>query len=194
VCAGDDDALVTVLPAAGHRRYRWRNGRGEAAEIAAEPGDNTAESRGWTLSIATVESDVAFSSFPGLDRHLMALSPAGLGLVIDGERRSLARWGVATFAGEAAVSSIGVQVPTVDLNLMVARERGKGSLFVRRVAGSSVLPGSSDCISFIVLLEGRLRILGRELGPLDVLRIDAGVQCRVTGTATVAIALICSRR
>jgi hypothetical protein len=193
VSAQDGNALVTVLPAAGHRRYRWRNGQGEAAEIAAEP-VNTATLKGWTLSVATVESDVAFSSFPGLDRHLMALSPGGLDLVVDAKLRSLARWDVASFAGEAAVSSVGIHVPTLDLNLMVARDRQEGLLVTMPVAGTIVLSGSRGCTSFVVLLEGRLSIRDRELGPLDVLRIDAGVDCRVTGTATVAIALICSRQ
>lgn len=188
---------VVLLPAAGHRSYRWRNGLGTATEIAAEPVRRQAEGDadvpdgpGWTLSIATVESDVAFSAFPGVDRQLMALSTGGLGLVIDGEPVELDRWQVAAFDGAAAVASRGVVGPTLDLNLMVSRDRFRGSLEVAVVDGSRLVTTTLGTTTFVVFLDGLLSAEGH--GSLDVhdtLRLDAGTLL-LTGDATIAIARI----
>jgi len=184
---------VTVLPAAENRQYRWRNGLGESSEIAAEP-VSASETTGWTLSIATVEADLAFSRFPGVDRKLMALSAGGLDLVIDGERRSLARWQVAAFPGEVAVSSIGVTEPTLDLNLMVARDRQEGTLVTFTVLGLVEIVAPEDTTIFVVLLEGELSAGDRALDVHDAVRIDAGGALPVAGSATVAVARIRSYR
>ncbi|MBD8537326.1 HutD/Ves family protein [Plantibacter sp. CFBP 13570] len=198
-------ALV-LLPAAGHRSYRWRNGLGTATEIAVEPvglrtdggsadGEGDAPAApGWTLSIATVESDVTFSSFPGVDRQLMALSAGGLGLVIDGEPVELDRWQVAAFDGASAVSSRGVVGPTLDLNLMVSRDRFRGSLEVGVVDGSMLVITPPGATTFVVFLDGLLSAEGPGLSPgalqrHDALRLEAGT-LSLTGDATIALAQV----
>jgi environmental stress-induced protein Ves len=201
-------ALV-LLPADRHRSYRWRNGLGTATEIAVEPvGLRTAGGRGdgegdapaapgWTLSIATVESDVAFSSFPGVDRQLMALSAGGLGLVIDGEPVELDRWQVAAFDGASAVSSRGVVGPTLDLNLMVSRDRFRGSLEVGVVDGSRLVTTPPGVTTFVVFLDGLLSAEGPGLDPdalqrHDTVRLEAGT-LSLTGDATIALAQVLPR-
>ncbi len=196
---------VVLLPATGHRSYRWRNGLGTATEIAAEPVRREAEGDvdvpdgpGWTLSIATVESDVAFSVFPGVDRQLMALSAGGLGLVIDGEPVELDRWQVAAFDGAAVVASTGVAGPTLDLNLMVSRDRFRGSLEAVVVSGSATVTTPSGATTFVVLLDGAVSVEGPGLGRSalaqhDTLRLKAG-SLSLTGDATIAIARIHPRR
>lgn len=198
-------ALV-LLPADRHRSYRWRNGLGTATEIAVEPvgfrsdggradGEGDAPAApGWTLSIATVESDVAFSSFPGVDRQLMALSAGGLGLVIDGEPVELARWQVAAFDGASAVSSRGVVGPTLDLNLMVSRDRFRGSLEVGVVDGSRLVTTPPGATTFVVFLDGTVSAAGPGLERCaldvhDALRLEAGT-LSLTGDATIALARI----
>lgn len=195
-----------LLPADRHRSYRWRNGLGTATEIAVEAvglrtdggrGDgDTPAAPGWTLSIATVESDVAFSSFPGVDRQLMALSAGGLGLVIDGEPVELDRWQVATFDGASAVSSRGVVGPTLDLNLMVSRDRFRGSLEVGVVDGSRLVTTPPGATTFVVFLDGLLSATGPGLGPgalrrHDTLRLEAGT-LSLTGDAMIALAQVLS--
>ncbi|WP_138945458.1 HutD family protein [Plantibacter sp. M259] len=199
-------ALV-LLPADRHRSYRWRNGLGTATEMAVESvglrtdggrddGDAPA-APGWTLSIATVESDVAFSSFPGVDRQLMALSAGGLGLVIDGEPVELDRWQVAAFDGASAVSSRGVVGPTLDLNLMVSRDRFRGSLEVGVVDGSRLVTTPPGATTFVVLLDGTVSAAGPGLDRCaldvhDALRLEAGT-LSLTGDATIALARILPR-
>ncbi|WP_411557062.1 HutD family protein [Plantibacter sp. MPB07] len=201
--ATEGHALV-LLPADRHRSYGWRNGLGTATEIAVEAvglrtdgglgGVDAPAAPGWTLSIATVESDVAFSSFPGVDRQLMALSSGGLGLVIDGERVELDRWQVAAFDGASAVSSRGVVGPTLDLNLMVSRDRFRGSLEVGVVDGSRLVTTPPGATTFVVFLDGLLSAEGPGLSPgalqrHDTLRLEAGT-LSLTGDATIALAQV----
>jgi len=198
-----------LLPADRHRSYRWRNGLGTATEIAVEAvglrsdggsadGEGDAPAApGWTLSIATVESDVAFSSFPGVDRQLMALSAGGLGLVIDDEPVELDRWQVAAFDGASAVSSRGVVGPTLDLNLMVSRDRFRGSLEVGVVDGSMLVTTPPRATTFVVFLDGLLSAEGPGLSPdalqrHDALRLEAGT-LSLTGDATIALAQVLPR-
>jgi len=195
-----------LLPADRHRSYRWRNGLGTATEIAVEAvglrsdggsadGEGDAPAApGWTLSIATVESDVAFSSFPGVDRQLMALSAGGLGLVIDDEPVELDRWQVAAFDGASAVSSRGVVGPTLDLNLMVSRDRFRGSLEVGVIDGSMLVTTPPRATTFVVFLDGLLSAEGPGLSPdalqrHDALRLEAGT-LSLTGDATIALAQV----
>jgi len=201
--ATEGHALV-LLPADRHRSYGWRNRLGTATEIAVEAvglrtdgglgGGDAPAAPGWTLSIATVESDVAFSSFPGVDRQLMALSSGGLGLVIDGERVELDRWQVAAFDGASAVSSRGVVGPTLDLNLMVSRDRFRGSLEVGVVDGSRLVTTPPGATTFVVFLDGLLSAEGPGLSPgalqrHDTLRLEAGT-LSLTGDATIALAQV----
>lgn len=186
-------AGVLLLPAIGHRRYRWRNGLGAAAEIAAGPRPPT-DVAGWTLSIATVASDVAFSSFPGMHRKLMALSPGGLGLVLDGRARSLAQWEVAAFAGEDAVSSVGVAGPTLDLNLMIERRRFAGSLATVSVDGATAIAAPAGSTTVLVHLGGIVEAEGRALAAHDAVRVDAGATCRLAGDGILALVRIAEQR
>jgi hypothetical protein len=68
----------------------WRNGGGTTTVVAAEPD--------WRVSIATIAEAGDFSVFPGVDRVLMPLSPAGLTLAIAGRIRPLAQYEAASFS------------------------------------------------------------------------------------------------
>src|SRR5690606_14777098 len=59
------------LPANEYRRERWRNERGWTREIYRHPeGSGDWE---WRVSIAEVDQDAPFSTFPGCDRELVLL-------------------------------------------------------------------------------------------------------------------------
>ncbi|KJQ55263.1 HutD/Ves family protein [Microbacterium sp. SA39] len=183
-------AGFTVLPAAGRRRYRWRNGLGVAEEIAVESSETRADSLpAWTLSIATVEADVTFSEFPGVDRWLMALSADGIGLMIDGTTQLLEHWQVAAFAGEASAASTGVDRPTLDLNLMVERGLHHGSLSAHRVEGAETIDLANEHTTILVLLDGRLSVQDVALSKYDALLLHTG-GTRVTGHGIIALASI----
>jgi uncharacterized protein len=139
-------------------RSRWANGLGETVELWRTPGDGPFEAR---LSIATIGSDAPFSSLPGVDRVLLSLSPHTLTLDVDGRRTVLEQFDTVAFAGEAAVSAVGVTTPGHDLNLMVRRGSGTPALTVVPVDGDLEVHGVA------VVLDGTIGGADGPLAPFD---------------------------
>ncbi len=102
---------------------RWKNDGGWTREVLAwpDPGD-------WALriSVADIEADGPFSSFPGVDRHFAVLKGEGVVLGIDGAQVSLnAQSLLHGFRGEADTRCRLVHGVTSDFNLMIRRERAE---------------------------------------------------------------------
>lgn len=76
-----------VLRHATYRAMPWRNGRRSTREIAREPA--TGEEFAWRLSLADIESDGDFSSYPGYSRALVLVAGTRLHLQFRGRGRSL---------------------------------------------------------------------------------------------------------
>lgn len=113
--------LLRHVPAASHRRTRWKNGDGWTTELGIEPA--RADLNGdfdWRVSIADIEQDGPFSLFPGVERDLFLLEGAGMILDIDGTEHCLDRpLQRVHFDGEARVDCRLIDGPTRDFNVMV---------------------------------------------------------------------------
>ncbi len=119
---------------------RWRNGGGVTRELLAWP-----SSEHWVLrlSVADIEQDGPFSSFPGVDRWFAVLS--GHGVRLGTERRFVtATDGPFRFEGESAPSCELVEGPTRDLNLMV--KRGAGDAWMTRAKRTVEWPRTARLI------------------------------------------------
>jgi len=119
---------------------RWRNGGGWTRELLVWPAAADWRVR---VSVADIEVDGPFSSFPGVRRFFAVLEGLGVELTIDGElhqRRSADA--ALQFAGDAATSCRLLQGPTRDLNLMV---RGTGGAMERVVADKEWKPPAVVC-------------------------------------------------
>jgi len=145
-----------VIPANEYRRERWRNSAGWTREICKSPdvGDWS-----WRLSIAEIEQDAQFSSFPGIDRELVLLSGHGLQLRFDdGELCTLEPpHGRARFAGERGVRGELVDGSTHDFNLMWQRDGIDAQLWHRPLVGPMVIfidPGTTWAV---YLMAGQAR-------------------------------------
>jgi hypothetical protein len=109
---------------------RWRNGGGWTRELLAWP---TADDWRVRVSVADIESDGPFSSFPGVQRFFAVLEGAGVELTVDGRPQQVMPDGsVAQFAGGATTHCRLLSGPTRDLNLMV---RGTHGAMARVVSG-----------------------------------------------------------
>lgn len=191
-----DEATVssglTVLRAADRSPAPWRNGGGSTSEILLRRHPAEAGEFDWRLSIARVAADGPFSSFPGVDRALMALDPGGLHLADEGDPVALAQYGVHCFPGENAVASTGVTAETLDLNLMWRRDRRRGTLTEHQVSGLEVVTDGTAELA-IVLLSGWLSCRDGA-GPWTPLAIhDAvlpapGTRLQLIGRGRVAVA------
>jgi environmental stress-induced protein Ves len=142
-----DGARSRVIPANEYRRERWRNGLGWTREIhASMPASGGAWD--WRLSIAEIERDAPFSTYPGVDRELVLLSGNGLHLCFDdGETHKLdPPHGRLRFSGERTVTGELLDGRTEDFNLMWRRDAVATQLWHRPLVGPMVVfvdPGSA---------------------------------------------------
>jgi len=145
-----------VIPANEYRRERWRNQLGWTREIYRAPEEGE---WGWRLSIAEIERDSAFSSFPGIDRELVLLSGNGMRLRFeDGEVHELhPPHGKLRFAGERVVTGELIDGPTHDFNLMWRRDQVQAELWHRPLVGPMVIFAEAGTTWAVHLLSGRAR-------------------------------------
>lgn len=152
------DYGVRVLRFADYPVVPWRNGKGVTREIAAAtvPLASTNRDPGgadlppfpplapaWRLTMATVESDVPFSDYPGLVRVLGVVDGDGIELTVGG-RMSRLRPGetYGPFAGGAPASARPLDGVALDLGLTFDPARTRGEL-------SAVGTGGRDIVGLI---------------------------------------------
>jgi environmental stress-induced protein Ves len=170
---------LRLIPANEYRRERWRNGLGWTREITRSPADST-DDWTWRLSIAEIETDCPFSTFPGCDRELMLLAGNGIRLDFDdGSSQSIEPpHGRVAFAGERGVQCHLLDGPTTDFNVIVRRDRCAMQVYHRPLVGSMVFFAETGVTWAIHLIAGRASIKrGQEaitLGVGDTAFIDAG--------------------
>ena len=149
-------AISYVIPANEYRRERWKNGLGWTREIARHP---DAPDWDWRLSIAEIEQDAAFSSFPGVDRELVLLRGNGVRLRFDdGEDVALLPPHQRhRFAGERALTGELIDGTTHDFNLMWRRDTIEAELLHRPLVGPMLFFAEPDVRWAIHLLTGQAR-------------------------------------
>jgi environmental stress-induced protein Ves len=135
----------------------WRNGGGVTRELLAWPSPAD-----WTirLSVADVERDGPFSSYPGVERWFAVLSGQGVRLRLGGKALELtARSEPFRFDGAVPVDCELLDGPTRDFNLMVRKGRAR----MGRSRGADSFQGSAGTL-VAVYAGGTLlwRILDRE--------------------------------
>ena len=112
------------------RRMPWKNGGGHAAEIAAWP-DGAHDGFAWRVAIADIERDGPFSTYAGVDRTFVLLDGEGVVLTHDDVEVALTvPHEPYRFAGEAACRCRLVGGPSRAYNLMVRRDRARGTIVV----------------------------------------------------------------
>ena len=168
-----------VIPANEYQRVRWRNQLGWTREITSQPCDGDWD---WRLSIAEIERDAAFSSFPGIDRELVLLAGNGLRLRFDdGEIHELhPPHDKLRFAGERGVTGELLDGRTHDFNLMWRRGRVQAELWHRPLVGPMVIFAEPGTTWAVHLIAGQARFADDScLPPLaagDSAILEAGTQ------------------
>ena len=165
-----------VIPANEYRRERWRNQLGWTREICRS-GD--ADDWDWRLSIAEIERDAAFSTFPGIDRELVLLAGNGLRLRFDdgGTIELQPPHDSHRFAGERAVTGELVDGITHDFNLMWRRDRVQADLWHRPLVGPMVIFAEPRSTWAVHLVAGQARFAD-----------DSGLPAMATGDTAILAA------
>lgn len=120
---------LQITPLAGAPPQPWRNGGGVTRELLAWPA--AAASADWLLrvSVAQIDSDGPFSGFAGIERWFAVVAGAGVVLQFGGQAHQLTPHSEPLcFDGVAAPGCRLLGGTTLDLNLMLRREAGRGSL------------------------------------------------------------------
>ncbi len=160
-------AATRIIPSFEYRRERWRNGLGWTREILRVPDSDDWQVR---LSIAEIEQDAAFSSFPGIERELVLLRGEGLRLRFDegAVHTLLPPHDRLRFAGEAQVSGELIDGVTHDFNLMWRRDQIDAELLHRPLVGSMFFFTEPGAAWAIHLLAGQALFEGEpDLPPLQ---------------------------
>ena len=158
------------LPLEGNERQPWRNGGGWTREIARGP-ENASTGWDWRLSVAEVEADGPFSTFPGVEREIVLLSGAGMDLHFADGRRHLLEPSAPRlrFSGDDPLDSRLVDGATTDFTLMWCRSRCDAELWMRPLVGGSVLCADPGETWAVHLRTGRI-----ECPDVDGLALSSG--------------------
>lgn len=138
---------------ADYRRARWKNDGGWTTELAV--GGDPA-SFDWRVSIADVEADGTFSSFPDCDRHIALLEGAGMRIEFDDAPalRLEQRLRFARFAGEANARGRPLGGPVRDFNVIVRRDAFRAEVLHRPLVGPMVFLADAAVTWFVYVVTG----------------------------------------
>ena len=167
---------LSIVRTSDYRRVRWKNDGGWTTEIAREPANG--DDFRWRVSIADIESDGPFSTFPGVARELMLLSGNGIELDIDDAPplRLTERFQRVHFEGEARVDCRLLAGPTRDFNVMTRRDAVRAEVMARPLVGPMVLFAETDVVWLAHVFSGnaeaRADMTRTALDIGDTLRID----------------------
>lgn len=168
----------------------WKNGAGSTTQLAVHPaGASLAHGFTWRISIAYVTSDGPFSTFPGLDRHLVVVEGEGMRLALTVSELVLAPFVPVAFSGDEPAFGTLVRGPVRDFNLMVDRARARGALACHEVTEPTRVdvPEGETCVMHVV--RGALDLA--EEGDTLVAQATFGVAPR--GPARVVVARVTVR-
>jgi environmental stress-induced protein Ves len=186
---------MRILRAADYRVMPWKNGGGTTTEIAVSPDGAGLDDFDWRVSMARIEQDGPFSSFPGIDRTLSILEGEGIILHV-ADRVPIGLTSASEplpFPADVATGARLIAGPITDLNVMTRRSRVSHS--VERLAVADVVEFAAEADAMLVLChQGQVRIGGldeKALGPLDTLIVDASLpSIRLTSDAPASIFVV----
>jgi environmental stress-induced protein Ves len=152
---------------------RWKNGGGETTEIAISPEGADLDNFDWRVSMARIERNGPFSTFPGIDRTLAILTGAGLCLTIaDRQPLTLTRaTEPVSFSGDLPTFADLLGGPVSDLNVMVRRSRFSHRV-TRMALETPISLAERGTDTFLLCADGNAQLDGplgsAVLGPGDV--------------------------
>jgi uncharacterized protein len=153
---------MQLLRACDYQRTRWKNDGGWTTEIASQPRADGVEGFRWRVSIADIEVDGPFSSFPGIERDLVLLSGKGIELDINDAPtiRIDQRFQRVHFSGDDSVNCRLLAGPTRDFNVMTARGQVAAEVYARPLNGTMLVFVGPDTSWLIHVFGGHAAIRG----------------------------------
>ena len=179
-----------VLLARERASQPWPDGGGMTKQVVIHPAVADTSNFDWRVSIATVDGESKFSSYPGVTRWLMPLGADGLSLRIEGEVLYLPAREAFAFGGEASVNATRIKNPSLDVNLMVRTTYGRGSLLALVLHDETAIAAAPAEFVVILVLDGQFSLDDTELTELDAVALEPGSDAVLVGDGVIAIARI----
>ena len=142
-----------LLPSFEYRRERWQNGLGWTREILRDAPANW----GFRCSVAEIDHDGRFSSFPGRQRLMVLLQGEGLQLHCgDGSRIDLSPpHGRASYPGDMPIEARLIDGPCHAFNLIHDPDRFAVEVLHRPLVGPMVFFEEAQVSWLIYVLSGQ---------------------------------------
>ncbi|MGB9428402.1 MAG: HutD family protein [Gammaproteobacteria bacterium] len=161
-----------LLTLADYRRMRWKNGLGLTTEIAASPADAGLNGKpfDWRVSLAGVDTDCEFSSFPGYDRTILLAEGAGMELSFDAAppQRIEQRFVPFNFKGEWHTQCRLLAGLVRDFNVMILRTRLTCHLEIVKQPGQTLIWRAATETLLVYCFKGRALLDGVGTIPLEL--------------------------
>ncbi len=174
---------VLHLTVEDSRAIPWKNGRGTTRELVLWPEDAAFERNDfdWRVSIAGVDSGVAFSRFPGFERILVVT--AGEGLFLEhgagAPRARVRRLEPYRFSGDWPTTADLVSGAVTDLNVIFRRGQIVAELEVLRLGVRRSRESLRAGQAFLHVVDGSL--VARVTGEEEPFELGAGASLWMRG-------------
>ena len=154
---------IKVLTASDYKVTPWKNGGGVTQDVLLMPEGTGHEDFDIRLSLAPIVEEGAFSSFPGIDRHITLLTRERLSLAFGNDARELRRLEPLYFDSVHQPRSILPDGPVRVFNVMT--RRGRWNAQVMPVTGTSepLLAAPDDGLVVLHAVSGTWQV-GHDLG------------------------------
>ena len=169
-----EEVVATIVRSADVAPQPWANGGGTTRELLR------ADDGAWRLSLADVDTDGPFSTFPGKHRLLTVVDGPVLALVVDGVEQVVEPRRPFAFDGDADVVASVPEGPVRVLNV-IADPAVDAFVTVLELGRTSSLPLADDQAALV--LQGRASAGDAEAAAYDLVVGPADV----TGRCTLAV-------
>jgi environmental stress-induced protein Ves len=162
--------MAVHLRASSYRAMPWKNGLGEATEIARSPAFGDFH---WRISIAEVSVDGPFSAFPGFDRVILALDGAGMILrhLEPGAEATIDPLDPYAFSGDWSTECTLRGGPFRDFNVITCRSSWMADVSVASWPLPQPFLLTAD-VTFLYCISGSFVMASAEVTAGDSLRLD----------------------
>ena len=133
------------------RPVAWKNGHGVTREIAQCP---TSQPYDWRLSLAEMDRNAEFSTFPGLRRILTVVAGQGMGFATPSEESAVKPNEPVVFEGDLAIEATLTDGPVCNYNLIYNPERIRADVQVVTGRQNLMVPTNPGRIVVLYVIQG----------------------------------------
>ncbi|MGA9333935.1 MAG: HutD family protein [Rudaea sp.] len=154
---------MPILHQCDYQRVRWKNDGGWTTQLAVCPASSkeAGVAFDWRISIAEIETDGAFSVFPGCDRHIALLDGIGMHLSFDKapDVELNERLRFVHFDGEWRTHGRLQSGPVRDFNVISRRDAVTVQVLHRPLVGPMVFLPEANVTWFVYVAGGHAELM-----------------------------------